>query len=267
MALTVPHARRWFPWHLGEPVLYRAVTSVTVRGRESSRVEDAFGFRDVSVHAAHDEWSIAVNGQPMFLRGANYTPGLRLDQLTEESFAADLQLARDANLDVLRVHAHVLPEEFYRLADEAGMLVIADFPLTLSYAYHATPEEARFFESSVREQVPEMVRLLQNRPSVLFWTAHDDPPWIAANSELADVHAVRQNYTIDHEIKARPQPPRAHRLGRARPAPLGRLAMGLLEGLLRGAAALRERVRSAGGADALVVGLAIAELSLAGGGR
>src|SRR5207302_9491919 len=38
--------------------------------------------------------------------------------------------------------------------------------------------------------------------SVLFWTAHDDPPWIAANSELADVHAVRQNYTIDHEIKA-----------------------------------------------------------------
>src|SRR5207249_3831880 len=85
---------------------------------------------------------------------------------------------------------HVLPEEFYRLADESGMLVIADFPLTLSYAYHASPEEARFFETSVREQVPEMVRLLQNRPSILFWTGHDDPPWIAANTELADAHVA-----------------------------------------------------------------------------
>jgi hypothetical protein len=47
-----------------------------------------------------------------------------------------------------------------------------------------------------------MVELLQNRPSLLFWIAHDDPPWVTANAALADVHAVRQNYTIDHEIKA-----------------------------------------------------------------
>src|SRR5262249_42650768 len=46
------------------------------------------------------------------------------------------------------------------------------------------------------------VELLQNRPSLLLWIAHDDPPWVAANAALADVHAVRQNYTIDHEIKA-----------------------------------------------------------------
>ena len=47
-----------------------------------------------------------------------------------------------------------------------------------------------------------MVTLLRNRPSLLMWIAHDDPPWIAANSALADVHAVRQNYTIDQEAKA-----------------------------------------------------------------
>jgi hypothetical protein len=46
------------------------------------------------------------------------------------------------------------------------------------------------------------VALLRNRPSILMWVAHDDPPWIAANSALADVHAVRQNYTIDQEAKA-----------------------------------------------------------------
>jgi beta-mannosidase len=202
MTFSVTGARRWSPWRHGDPVLYRCVTTVTVAGRESASVEDTFGFRDALVHAGHDGWSVAVNGQPTFLRGANYTPGMRLDQLTDEIFEADLQLAREANLDLLRVHGHVLPEEFYRRADEAGVLVISDFPLTLAYAYHASGEEARFFETAVREQLPEMVTLLRNRPSVLMWVAHDDPPWISANSALADVHAVRQNYTIDQEAKA-----------------------------------------------------------------
>jgi len=202
MTLSVSRARRWQPWRLGEPALYRCSTTVSIGGRESVRVQDQFGFRDAVVEAAHDRWRVVVNGQPMFLRGANYTPGLQLDQLTEAQFESDLRLARDCNLDVLRVHGHVLPEEFYRKADEAGMLVIADFPLTLSYAYHAGPEESRFFESVVRDQVPEMVELLQNRPSLLMWVAHDDPPWVPASAELADVHAVRQNYTIDHEVKA-----------------------------------------------------------------
>lgn len=202
MTLSVSRARRWQPWRAGDPVLYRCSAAVSINGRESVRVQDQFGFRDAVVEAAHDRWRVVVNGQPMFLRGANYTPGLRLDQLTEARFESDLELARDCNLDVLRVHGHVLPEEFYRKADEVGMLVIADFPLTLSYAYHATPEESRFFEGVVRDQVPEMVELLQNRPSLLMWVAHDDPPWVPASAELADVHAVRQNYTIDHEVKA-----------------------------------------------------------------
>jgi beta-mannosidase len=202
MTLSVPQARRWNPWRAGDPVLYGCRTTVSVGGRESVRAEDQFGFRDVAVHAARDGWHIAVNGQPMFLRGANYTPGLRLDQLSENTFEGDLRLARQANLDALRVHGHVLPEEFYRLADRAGILVIADFPLTLSYAYHASAEEARFFETAVRDQVPEMVEMLRNRPSLLLWAAHDDPPWVGANAALGDVHAVRQNYTIDHEVKA-----------------------------------------------------------------
>ncbi|MDQ6746542.1 MAG: hypothetical protein M3010_00335, partial [Candidatus Dormibacteraeota bacterium] len=108
----------------------------------------------------------------------------------------------EANLDAIRVHGHVLPEEFYRLADRAGMLVFADFPLSGAYAYHSTAEEARFFEESVREQVPEMVEMLRNRPCIALWTGHDDPPWIAANESMADVHSVRQNYSIDQDIKA-----------------------------------------------------------------
>jgi beta-mannosidase len=202
MAVSVPGARRWSPWRFGAPESYTVEAAVTVGGRESAVVRDRFGFRDVDLRAAHDGWQVRVNGRPMFLRGACYMPGFRLDQLGPERFRDDLRLAREANLDALRVHAHVLPEEFYREADAAGMLVLADLPLTLAYAYHASAEDARFFEAAVRAQVAEMAAMLGNRPSVAAWVAHDDPPWTSSGADLADVHAVRQNHTVDHEAKA-----------------------------------------------------------------
>ena len=91
----------------------------------------------------------------MNLRGAGYTPGYRLDNLTLDLFEKDIELAKGANLDALRVHGHVLPLEFYLAADAAGMLVVADFPLTLAYAYHARAEDSRFFEDACRAQAPE----------------------------------------------------------------------------------------------------------------
>ncbi|MGH7775815.1 MAG: glycoside hydrolase family 2 protein [Candidatus Dormibacterales bacterium] len=199
--VSVPGAQRWWPWRLGEPHLNTAAVEVAVEDRPSAAVEDSFGFREVEISTS-PAWAVHVNGRPFFLRGANYMPDLRLDALDKARFEADLALAREANLDALRVHAHVLPEEFYRLADAAGFLVLADLPLTRSYAYHASPEESRFFEESVRAMVPEMVELLRNRPSVALWVAHDDPPWIRSNAEMADVHAVRQNYTADQDAMA-----------------------------------------------------------------
>jgi hypothetical protein len=147
-------------------------------------------------------WALSVNGRPIFLRGACYAPGYRLDELTSDRFDADLATAKEANLDALRVVSNVLPDEFYRRADATGMLVLQDMPLTGTYAYHATGVDARFFEQAAREQQAEMVEMLHNRPSIAVWIAHDDPPWLAANSDLGEVHAVRQNHSIDQDLKA-----------------------------------------------------------------
>jgi hypothetical protein len=138
----------------------------------------------------------------MFLRGACYAPSYRLDELTPERFEADLRIAKETNLDALRVVANVLPAEFYRCADEAGMLLLQELPLYGAYAYHARADDGRFFEAAAREQQGEMVELLRNRPSVAMWIAHDDPPWLAGNIDLGDVNAVRQNHSIDQELRA-----------------------------------------------------------------
>src|SRR5258708_10109497 len=58
-----------------------------------------------------------------------------------------------------------------------------------------------------------MLELLATRPSVAAWVAHNAPPWLAANSDLGDVNAVRQNISIDQEVRAT-----FERLDRTRPA-------------------------------------------------
>ena len=203
MRLAFPGARRWEPWRLGEQPIYRAelVTRVS-GGTESARVEDTFAFRDLTWDIGPRRWSLSVNGRPIFLRGACYAPSYRLDELTPERFDADLATAKQANIDALRVVANVLPDDFYRRADSAGMLVIQDLPLTGTYVYHATGNDAHFFEQAAREQQAEMVEMLYNRPSIAVWVAHDDPPWLATNSDLGEIHAVRQNHSIDQELKA-----------------------------------------------------------------
>jgi hypothetical protein len=202
MRLALPGARRWEPWRFGEQAMYRAEMTVQVAGAESVRVEEEFAFRDLKWEIGPRHWSLAVNGRPMFLRGACYAPAYRIDELTPETFAAHLQLARETNLDALRIVADVLPRAFYRQADAAGMLLVQEMPLLGSYAYQARGDDSRFFESTARELQAEMVEMLRNHPSVAVWIAHDDPPWLPANADMGDVHVVRQNHSIDQDLKS-----------------------------------------------------------------
>ena len=203
MRLAVPHARRWQPWRLGDQPLYRAeATARVAAGDESARVEDSFAFRELGWDIGQRRWSLSVNGRPVFLRGAGYAPAWRVDEMSVERFRSDIALAKQVGLDALRVIANVLPDDFYRLADAEGMLVLQELPLMGTYAYHARTDEARFFENAAREQQGEMVAMLHNRPSIAAWIAHDDPPWLATNYDLGDVHAVRQNHSIDQDLKA-----------------------------------------------------------------
>ena len=253
MRLAFQGARRWEPWRLGEQAMYRAeLIATTAGGIESARVEDSFAFRELSWEIGPRRWSLSVNGRPMFLRGACYAPCHRLDELTPERLQGDLDIAKKANLDALRVVANVLPDEFYRRADEAGILVFQDLPLTGTYVYHARTDDSRFFENTAHEQQAEMVEMLHNRPSVVLWIAHDDPPWLAANSDLGEVHAVRQNHSIDQDLRSS-----FERLDPSRPALAAsgevdvHLMLGWTSGSWRDLALVEPLMVSAFGAQAL----------------
>jgi beta-galactosidase/beta-glucuronidase len=82
------------------------------------------------------------------------------------------------------------------------MLVLQELPLLGSYAYQARADDTRFFETSARTLQAEMVEQLRNHPSVAIWVAHDEPPWLTVNADMGDVNVVRQNHSIDQDLKA-----------------------------------------------------------------
>ena len=93
-------------------------------------------FRDVRV----DDWKFSVNGERLFLKGANLAPTrMALADATVEEIRRDLVLAQDANLDFVRVHAHVARPELYDAADELGLLVWQDLPAAVGLRARRAP--------------------------------------------------------------------------------------------------------------------------------
>jgi len=137
----------WWPRGMGEQHLY------TLRGKlDDEETTVTTGICDVD----RDEGQLIVNGEPMQIRGVNL--------LTDSS--ADVDRAIECNANLLRAHAHALPESVYERCDEAGMLVWQDLPLT-------GPGE---FETDRGEELASALGNQYGRhPSLAAVGVHDDP--------------------------------------------------------------------------------------------
>jgi beta-mannosidase len=122
------------------------------------------GLRQVRMRS----WIASVNGERLFLKGSNQGPTrMALGAATPEELARDVDLALDAGLDLLRVHAHVTRPELYDAADERGLLLWQDLPLQWGYARGVRRQAVRQAEAAVE--------LLGHHPSIAIWCGHNEP--------------------------------------------------------------------------------------------
>ncbi|MGE3688273.1 MAG: glycoside hydrolase family 2 protein [Acidimicrobiia bacterium] len=163
--VDVENPRIWWPWSLGEQPLTDVTVEVVVPGAgpsDSRRVRT--GLREIALN----DWIMSVNGERLFLKGANIGPTRRaLAEATPDDLRRDVALARDAGLDLLRVQAHVSRPELYEAADELGMLIWQDLPLQWGYARSVRRQAVR--------QTNEAVNRLGHHPSIAVWCGHNEP--------------------------------------------------------------------------------------------
>ncbi|HMK95979.1 MAG TPA: hypothetical protein VK425_00445 [Acidimicrobiales bacterium] len=161
--LELPDPRLWWPAGLGDQPLYDVVVSVEVEGQQSDSRARRTGLRQVRA----SNFRFSVNGDNVFLKGANLLPTRRdLASATPEEVARDVELAREAGLNLLRAHAHIARPELYDAADVAGILIWQDMPLHGSY---------RGVRRQAVRQAAKAVELLGHHPSVVLWCSHNEP--------------------------------------------------------------------------------------------
>jgi beta-mannosidase len=166
--VAAPDPRLWWPHSLGEQPMYDVHVEVCTPADRGELVSDRrkvrMGLRSVSF----DDWIFSINGERLFLKGANQGPAkMALAEAGDADLAADVALAKDANLDFLRVRAHVSKPALYDAADEAGLLLWQDMPL--QWGYH------RSIRKQARRQARELVDLLAHHPSIFVWCGHNEP--------------------------------------------------------------------------------------------
>jgi len=163
--------KKWWPYELGAPNLYEIEATLFSRHGVSDVKREAFGYREIRRDTNTGEWFI--NGRRYFLRGTNYIPTQWLSEMASEDYDRDLGLMRGANINIVRVHAHIGAKDFYTAADLTGMLVWQDFPLQWGY------EDSKGFLSEARSQALDMVVQFGNHPSIITWSMQNEPPWDA----------------------------------------------------------------------------------------
>ena len=165
--VTVEQPALWWPWSLGDQPLHDVLVEVAPEEApdEVSHRRACFtGLRQVDLR----DWIFSINGERLHLKGSNLGPTRQaLADATPEEVATDVRLAREAGLDLLRVHAHVSRPELYDAADEQGVLLWQDMPLQWGYARSVRRQAIR--------QTDAAVRMLGHHPSVVIWCGHNEP--------------------------------------------------------------------------------------------
>ncbi|MFF2629311.1 glycoside hydrolase family 2 protein [Kitasatospora griseola] len=179
LVLEAADVARWWPRGHGDQTRYElAVTLADGDGRLDAW-QRRIGFRTVELHRTPDAtgtpFTLAVNGEPLFVRGANWIPDDTLiTRVTPARYRTCLLQAVDANVDLIRVWGGGIYEQdaFYDLCDELGLLVWQDFP----FACAAYPEEQPLRGEIEAEARDNVVRLMPH-PSLVLWNGNNENQW------------------------------------------------------------------------------------------
>jgi beta-mannosidase len=171
LTCDLQNVQRWEPWERGFPHLYEL--EITLRAPDTAEVLDSltipFGIRTVE-REPDAPWVFRINGDPLFLRGANWVPlDMFPGRLRAADYAAMVRQAKEMGINFLRVWGGGLREKraFYDACDAAGILVWQEFPFACAFVGRFA--SAADYRALVRQEARAIVRALRNHPSLFLW--------------------------------------------------------------------------------------------------
>jgi hypothetical protein len=169
-------------WHPEHPYLYYLETKLETDNGIRDKLTTRFGFREFWIKKTQ----FILNGTPIKLRGDAWH---YLGIAYQNPAYARLwyQLAKQSNINHIRLHAQVYPQYYLDLADELGILITDETAIWASHcAYHYNAD----FWRRAKDHVSALVKRDRNHPSVVIWSVENEA--LAAYTFVQD-DAVKSN--------------------------------------------------------------------------
>ena len=168
------------PWTPETPYLYSSSIQLIQNEKLLDHKEVSFGMREIKIVNGN----FRMNGKNLWLRGSN----LVAEWLSkfhkrrhgdfnvagnEENFF--IKEAREMSINVFRTHTLPPNSDWANLADEHGMLLLAEFPILYnSVNFGFTKEESNLFHKHCKSDTAAWMASLWNHPSIIMWVLSNE---------------------------------------------------------------------------------------------
>ncbi|MDQ1257771.1 MAG: hypothetical protein QG656_2377 [Candidatus Hydrogenedentes bacterium] len=158
LMLDFPEFELWTPDH---PKLYTLTCELLDEDRAIDRMQVRFGMREFSVK----DNRFCLNNRPIFLKAVLHQPDYPRTLVAPESEALarrEIELAKEAGFNMMRLHIKTAPRITLDLADEIGMLLYEEPPI-------GWIKKSNEMKERCEREVREMILRDRNHPSVVIW--------------------------------------------------------------------------------------------------
>jgi len=208
---TLPIILNPMLWDTEHPDLYTAVSMVYINGKKQDEFHTNFGIRSVKWTA---DKGFFLNGKHVYLLGANVHQDHAGwgDAVTNAGFYRDVKMMKDAGFNFIRGSHYPHDPAFVEACDHLGMLFWSENPFWGIGGSASTPEgywnssayptkeaDIDSFESSIKNELREMIRINRNNPSVIAWSMSNEPFFTATKTIPAMRNLLKELVTISHE--------------------------------------------------------------------
>ena len=160
---------------MGKPERYNLSLEFDLDGKVSDRAETKFGIREVKSEVlAANRRLFSINGKNVLIRGGGWSPDMMLRE-DPQRLRDHFRYVQDMGLNTIRLEGKLETKEFFDLADERGILLIAGWCCCDHWEHWANwkAQDFTIAEQSLRDQ---MYRL-RGHPSLIAWlNGSDNPP-------------------------------------------------------------------------------------------
>lgn len=152
------------PWSPDSPRLYLCRAELSA-GETTSFVTERIGFRTIEAHGTE----IMLNGQPIFLKGAN-----RYDEYEPYGNCPPPELIREDFMNMKRCGMNLIRTHYpqddlhYRIADEVGLMYMIEVPL--NWWFPTDEETFDAYTDLAQQAIDSLNRIYENFANHPCWT-------------------------------------------------------------------------------------------------